>query len=321
MDSLKKTVAGMSIPELLIGIEDGDDAAVYKMTDQKAIILTTDFFTPVVDDPYLYGAIAAANSMSDVFAMGGEVLVALNVAGFPETISEDVVSEIFRGGAEKVREAGGVIAGGHTIDSKEPFYGMSVCGVVHPGQILTKTAAKPGDVLFISKPLGSGIIATAFKGDQCKPEHLDAAIESMTALNNRSARAALNTGCRAATDVTGFSLLGHAFEIAAKSNVSIEFSINAIPFLPGAEYYAEQWLFPAGTNRNEKAYDRHLTFNGQVSQEKRMLLLTPETSGGLLIAVPEKMVDVFKRNCRFQKQAVYGIGTVLEGVPQIIVTV
>ncbi len=304
-----------------MGLDTADDAAVFKIDDEKAIIFTTDFLTPVVDDPYLYGAIAAANSMSDVFAMGGKVLLTLNIAGFPENLPEDMISEIFRGGADKVKEAGGVVAGGHTIDTKEPFYGMAVCGVVHPEKLLMKSAMKPGDILVLTKPLGTGIITTAFKGDQCDPKHLDAAVVSMAELNNQSSLAALHVGCKAATDVTGFSLLGHACEMAVSSKVALELSYKHIPFLPGAETYAEQWLFPGGTARNEQAFSKYVSFDQSTSLEKQRLLYTAETSGGLLIAIPKSMVDEFERFCREIGQTYYKIGSVVQGNPQVFVTV
>lgn len=321
MGPLRKVFSQIDCPGLLVGLDDADDAAVYKISDQKAIILTTDFLTPVVDDPFMYGAIAAANSMSDVFAMGGEVLLTLNVAGFPEDLPESIIMEIFRGGAEKTKEAGGIIAGGHTIDTKEPFYGMAVCGVVHPDKLLTISSLQAGDLLVLTKPLGTGIITTAFKGDQCDPKHLDAAVVSMAELNNRSSQAAIKANCKAATDITGFSLLGHACEMSISSNIALELSLKNIPFLPGAEKYAEQWLFPGGTARNEKAFSNYISFDQSVAPEIQRLLFTAETSGGLLIAVPQHAIENFERYCREVGQAGFRIGTVVPGEPGVFVDV
>ena len=277
-------------PDLLVGLEISDDAAVYKINDKEAIIQTLDFFTPVVDDPYEYGAIAAANSMSDVYAMGGEVTLALNICGFPCGLDPEILTEILRGGAEKVREAGGIIAGGHTIDAKEPLYGMSVLGRVHPDKIFTKAAARPGDALILTKPIGVGIITTAAKGEAAAPAHIAGAIASMKKLNRDASRIFQKLNVRACTDITGFALLGHATEMAEKSGVGLNFSMNAIPFLDGAKEYANQWLFPGGADRNMKCYENRVEFTSDISEEMRRLLFTPETSGGLLAAVPNEKI-------------------------------
>ena len=281
-------------PDLLVGLEISDDAAVYKISDDVAIIQTLDFFTPVVDDPYEYGAIAAANSMSDVYAMGGEVTLALNICGFPCSLEPEILTEILRGGAEKVREAGGIIAGGHTIDVKEPLYGLSVLGRAHPDKIFTKAAARPGDALILTKPLGVGVITTAAKGEAAEQAHIDGAISSMKKLNREASQILQNIGARAATDITGFALLGHASEMAEKSGVELRFSLNAIPFLDGAKEYASQWLFPGGAGRNQKCYENRVGFASDIPEEMRQLLFTPETSGGLLAAVPADKIAAAK---------------------------
>lgn len=278
-------------PSLLVGLEISDDAAVYRINGDVAIIQTLDFFTPVVDDPYDYGAIAAANAMSDVYAMGGEVVLALNICGFPPDLSLDIVSEILRGGAEKVAEAGGVLAGGHTLDDKEPKYGLSVMGLIHPDRILTKAGARPGDALVLTKPLGVGIITTAFKGDMADLTHMAAAVESMTQLNRTASRLIQQVGVRGCTDITGFALLGHSYEMAEKSDVRLCFCVSDLPFLDGALEYADQWLFPAGTCNNERAYEHVVRFAAGVSEEMQQLLYTPETSGGLLVAVPPAKLE------------------------------
>ncbi len=280
-------------PDLLVGLDVSDDAAVYRINETAAVILTTDFFTPVVDDPYDYGAIAAANAMSDVYAMGGEVVLALNICGFPPDLPPDVISEILRGGAEKLKEGGGVLAGGHTVDDKEPKYGMAVLGMVHPDKVMTKANARPGDVLILTKPLGVGIITTAYKGGQTRPEHMSAAVETMQKLNREAAQILRDVGVRAVTDITGFAILGHSSEIAEKSGVQLVLDSARLPFLDGAREYADMWLFPGGSCNNQKCYQDHVRFSPGIEEELQMLMFTPETSGGLLAAVdPERMDDL-----------------------------
>jgi selenide,water dikinase len=301
-------------PDLLVGLEKADDAAVYRLTPELAVIHTLDFFTPIVDDPYQYGAIAAANALSDVYAMGGEVLLALNICAFPADMDPDIISEILRGGAEKVREAGAALAGGHTVDDKEPKYGLSVLGVVHPDRVLTKGGARPGDVLVLTKPLGTGIVTTAFKGGVAEPEHIAAATASMAALNRTAAQLAGRVGVRGATDITGFSLLGHASEMAALSGVGLRFRLADLPFLPGAREYAEQWLFPAGANRNQEHFGCGVTFAEAIGDELRLLLFTPETSGGLLLAVPPDRLAELRALAAEAGQALWVVGEVVEGL-------
>ncbi len=319
MKPLKDIFGASECPEMLIGMDAADDAAVYQISEDKALVFTTDFFTPIVDDPRSFGAIAAANSMSDIFAMGGEVLLALNIAGFPDILSESEMSDILKGGAETVRLAGGIIAGGHTINSKEPFYGLAVCGTVHPGKMLVKTGAVPGDTIVLTKPLGSGIVATALKGGVCQKDDLDAAVSSMMNLNRNAALAASESNAHAATDVTGFSLIGHALELASCSKVTLVLDYNKIPFLPGAKDYAAQWLFPAGATRNEKAFSKHVVFSENMSKENEMLLFTPETSGGLLIAIPDQCMEAFKTYCNRFNQMYSVIGHVEQGVSKIVI--
>jgi len=300
-------------PNLLVGLDPGDDAAVYRISDEVAVIQTLDFFPPVVDDPYDYGAIAAANAMSDVYAMGGEVVLALNICGFPPDLDPAIVAEILRGGAEKVAEAGAVLAGGHTLDDKEPKYGLAVMGIVHPDRVLTKAGAKPGDILVLTKPLGVGIITTALKGDMADPSHVAAAVESMKRLNRKAAQLMQRVGVNACTDITGFSLLGHSQEMAALSGVRIRFRLGKLPFLEGAKGYARDWLFPGGTCRNQRHYGPSVRFAPDIEEEMRMLLFTPETSGGLLIAVPaakaEQLVALFEA----ESQECWVVGEVMEG--------
>ena len=291
--------------DLLVGLARSDDAAVYRITDEIAIVSTVDFFPPIVDDPYLYGAIAAANSMSDVYAMGGQVLFALNVAGFPREMPKNVIAAVFKGGAEKVLEAGGVVAGGHTVVDAEPKYGLAVTGKVHPKRILIKGGLRPGHRLFLSKPLGTGVIATAAKDDACEPAVLEGAVQSMLRLNRAAAEVARDAAVRGATDITGFGLLGHAAEMVDASGAGIALRLGDIPVLPGALALAEKGTFSGGMKRNRAHLEHTLGARGRLSLGPSVgaayagLLFESETSGGLLFGVaPEdtRMVhDGFKR--------------------------
>lgn len=283
-------------PDLIIGLNQPDDAAVYRLDDQLALVVTTDFFPPVVDDPYDYGAIAAANAMSDVFAMGGRVLFALNIAAFPASLPAEVLSEIMRGGAEKVREAGAAIAGGHTIKDDEPKYGLVVIGLVDPGRVRSKAGAQPGDALVLSKPLGAGVVTTALKKGKAEPDHVAAAVASMTRLNRAAAEAANRADAHAVTDITGYGLLGHCHELAELSRVDLEIDLRMIRWLPGAEEYAAAWIFPGGMADNRLYYEQWVDFDPGIPEEKRALLFDPETSGGLLIAVAPERVDALMRD-------------------------
>jgi selenide,water dikinase len=300
-------------PNLMIGLDKADDATVYRISDELAVILTVDFFTPVVDDPYAYGAIAAANAMSDIYAMGGQVVLALNIAAFPAELPAEIIREILRGGAEKVREAGGVIAGGHTIDDDEPKYGLAVMGTVSPERVSSKGGAEVGDVLVLTKPLGVGIITTVFKSDVAEPAHVEVATEWMMKLNKGAAEAMQGGTFHAATDITGFSLLGHGYEMASLSWARLRLRLDDIPFHPGAADYAAEWLFPGGANRNQDAFGPHVDFAPRISEEMQMLLFTPETSGGLLIAVPPS--EAPRLLCRLEERGESGwiVGDVVEG--------
>jgi selenide,water dikinase len=300
-------------PNLLVGLEVSDDAAVYRVSADLAVIQTLDLITPIVDDPYTYGAIAATNAMSDVYAMGGEVVLALNIACFPSQLPPDTITEIFRGAGEQVRAAAGVVAGGHTIDDPEPKFGMSVMGVVHPDHITTKGGARPGDVLLLTKPVGVGIITTAAKGDAAAPEHLQAAIASMLQLNRIGARLASQFDLKAMTDITGFSLLGHACEMANHSKVGLRIHAELVPLLPGALGYAESWLFPGGSKRNADHFGQWVQASPHVSNELLMLSYTPETSGGLLVAVPQPRLRGVEEFLHAARQPYWRIGEVLTG--------
>lgn len=302
-----------AFPNLLIGLGQPDDAAVYRLSDEHAIVQTVDFFTPIVDDPYAYGAIAAANALSDIYAMGGEVLFALNIAALPEDLPDDMVSAIFRGGADKVAEAGAAIAGGHTVKDREPKYGLCVTGVVHPSQVMAKGGARPGDALVLTKPLGVGVVTTAVKRDLADPAHVDAAIASMSRLNRNAARVARRFNARGGTDITGFGLLGHALEMANGAGVQFRFRWEALPFLPGALEYGQEWIFPGGAATNEATYRAAVQFDSAIADWQRMLIFDPETSGGLLIAVEPDRVDALVAELRAGGDEAHVIGEVVAG--------
>lgn len=300
-------------PDLLVGLAVSDDAAVYRLNDAQALILTTDFFPPVVDDAFTYGAIAAANSMSDVYAMGGEVLLAINVAGFPSGLAADLVAEVFRGGAEKVAEAGGIIAGGHTIADDEPKYGLAVTGLVHPDRVITKGGAQVGDRLMLTKPIGSGVITTAGRAQAADAAHMAECVRWMATLNREAARAMQAIGVHAATDVTGFGLLGHALEMAQASNVTFHVSVATVPLMSGALSYAEAGQLPGGAHRNWNWLRPHVQVDADVSQVHLSLLYDPQTSGGLLMAVaPDRHAEMVAELARRGVPA-YTVGEVIAG--------
>lgn len=300
-------------PNLIVGLKSGDDAAVYRINDQLAVIQTVDFFTPIVDDPYTYGAIAAANSMSDVYAMGGEVILALNLAALPEDLPREMMTDIFRGGADKVAEAGGVIAGGHTITDDEPKYGLAVMGFVHPDKVVTKKGARPGDLLLLTKPLGGGIVVTAARADRAEPAHLQEAIEAMLRLNRRASQLMQEVGVNAATDITGFALLGHALEMAQSSRVQLRFVAADIPIFSGALEYARQKLVTGGAGHNRRYTESKVQFGPAVSAEMDEVLHDPQTSGGLLISLPRSRAEQLTALLTANHQPCWLVGEVLEG--------
>jgi selenide,water dikinase len=300
---------------LLVGLEKADDAAVYQLNADQAIVTTTDFFPPVVDDPYDFGAIAAANALSDIYAMGGEVLFAINLVAFPDNLGSDVLREILRGGAEKVAEAGAVVVGGHSVNDKEPKYGMAVTGIIHPDKIKTKGAARPGEKILLTKPLGVGVITTALKREQAVKEDVAAAVASMKQLNKKGANAAQIAGASAVTDVTGFGLLGHAREMAYQANVDLRFQLQDLPWLPGAIAYGKQDQFPGGTGNNMFFFDEYVSFGSSVDDLMQKMLFTPETSGGLLVSLPAENVPDFIAAC----PGTYLIGDVKDGSGRVIV--
>lgn len=279
----------------MVGLSSPDDAAVWRLSDEQAIVITTDFFTPVVDTPYEYGAIAAANSLSDVYAMGGKPFLALNIAALPDDLPAEISSEILRGGAEKAHEAGVVIAGGHTVKDKEPKYGLVAVGFVHPQKIIGKGGLKAGDVLILTKPLGAGVTTTAIKQEKAEETHVREVIEWMSRLNREAGQLAQEFDTRGGTDVTGFGLLGHAAEMAEASGVSLHFDLAKIPFLSGARGYAERGIFPGGAFDNKRHFEKDVTFAG-LEEAAQMLLFDPQTSGGLLFgAARENLTALMKR--------------------------
>ena len=312
MRPLSEKFQTKDFPALLVGLGAPDDAAVYRINDTTAIIQTVDFFPPVVDDAYSFGAITAANAMSDVYAMGGEVLLALNIAAWRDDLPLEVLSEIFRGAADKVAQAGAAIAGGHTVIDQEPKFGLSVTGVVHPDHIITKAGARAGDVLMLTKPLGTGLITTAGKNGVVSEAHLQNAIAWMSRLNRDAAQAMQEIGIRCATDITGYGLLGHAYEIAEASDVAIRFHSDALPLLDGALEYARQKQIPGGAGRNKLYLDGKVAFSEKLPDDLYEILFDPQTSGGLLIAVPAEQLDAMTRALDSRGVAHWIIGEVVE---------
>lgn len=300
-------------PQLLAGLSAPDDAAVWLLDTERALILTTDFFTPVVDTPYDYGAIAAANSLSDVYAMGGTPFLALNVAALPPDLPEDISAEIILGGAHTIRQAGAVLAGGHTVQDKEPKFGYVVAGFCHPQHVLTKGGAQPGDVLLLSKPLGTGCITTALKRSLVHPTDLSEAIGWMKRLNDKAALLARTFGATAATDITGFGLLGHASEMAQASKVALHLQFDQIPLLRGAHRYAEDWIFPGGSSDNRMNFGEWVTFAPQIDEAHQMLLFDAQTSGGLLFSLPPENLPALRQRAAALGQPVWQIGRVTPG--------
>jgi selenide, water dikinase len=309
-------LARQTHPDLLVGLGKSDDAAVYRVSEDLAIVETVDFFPPIVDDPYVYGAIAAANAMSDVYAMGGQVLFALNVAGFPRELPKEIIAAIFRGGADKVGEAGGVIAGGHTVVDAEPKYGLCVTGRVHPNRILVKGGLRPGQKLFLSKALGTGVIATAAKNGTAPAEVLEGAVQSMLRLNRGAAEVAVEAGATGATDITGFGLLGHAGEMVDASGTGIALRADALPLLPGALALAEAGQWSGGMKRNRRHIEARFGARGQLAIDALLgpalvgLLFESETSGGLLFGVSPERAAAVHEGFRRRGEGCWEIGEV-----------
>ncbi len=276
-----------SHPNLIVGTDACDDAGVYRLNDETAIIQTVDFFTPIVDDPYRFGQITAANALSDVYAMGGKPLLAMNIVAFPlGDMDKSVLSDILRGGLEKITEAGALLVGGHSIEDKELKYGLAVTGLVHPDKVLLNSGAQSGDELLLTKPLGTGILSTAIKGGLAGEELEKVITEQMITLNKIAGEAMADFSINACTDITGFGLIGHLYEMAHAAQVAISVNSSAVPLLAETQHYAEMGIIPEGAYKNKKFYEKWVTNNLTKGDPLEMVLYDPQTSGGLLIAAP-----------------------------------
>ena len=298
-----------------MGLTAADDAAVYRLNPQQAIITTTDFFPPVVDDAYDFGAIAAANALSDIYAMGGQVLFAINLVAFPDHLGPEILREILRGGAEKVREAGAVVVGGHSVNDKEPKYGLAVTGIIDPQKVLLKGGARPGDILVLTKPLGVGVITTALKRQMAAENHVETAVANMKTLNKQAAEAAQLCKANGMTDITGFGLLGHAHEMASQAGLNFQFYLDQLPWLPGALEYGAAGAFPGGMGNNMRFFESHVTFAPDTPVLIQDMLYTPETSGGLLVSLSPQQVEKYQQECA----TAVVVGDVLPGNGHIFV--
>ena len=298
-------------PNLLVGFDKSDDASVYRVSEDLALVQTVDFFPPIADDPYLYGQIAATNALSDVYAMGGEPKTALNIMCVPENMPKEVVHEILRGGYDKVYEAGAIITGGHSIYDDEPKYGLAVTGFVDPRKILTNAAAQPGDVLLLTKPIGIGILTSAMKAELCDEETKCAAYQLMSTLNKTARDVMLQYRVHSCTDVTGFGLLGHSYEMAQGSDVEMTLDTKAVDFIPQALAFARMGILPAGMYRN-RTYAEQAVDGGTVELAVQDMLYDPQTSGGLLIAVDPADADALFADLRGKVPSAQRIGTVSE---------
>jgi len=292
---------------LLVGLDTSDDAAVYKLNDETALIQTLDFFTPIVDDPYQFGQIAAANALSDVYAMGGVPLIALNIVAFPNCLPIEVLGEILRGGAEKVKEAGALLVGGHSIEDNEPKYGLSVTGTVHPDKVLANSTAKPGDVLILTKPVGLGILNTCIKEELLDQSLVDEAIRVMATLNKVAAELMIEVGANACTDITGFGLIGHALEMAEGSKVTIEIDSRFVPVMEGAIENARMGLVPAGTYKNKDYAGKRVWMDPSISEVIVDVLYDPQTSGGLLISLEPERAQILEALYRENLETAFAI--------------
>ena len=286
-------------PRVIRGLESLDDAGVYKLSDKLAIIQTVDFFTPIVDDPYAFGQIAATNALSDVYTMGGKPLTAMNIVCFPtQSLDISVLRDILRGGLDKMTEAGVVLVGGHSIDDTELKYGLSVTGSVHPKRLVTNSGAKARDKIILTKPLGTGIISTAIKGEMAAEETIAKIIKCMSTLNDKASELMQEVGVHACTDITGFGLIGHSVQVAQNSQVGINFNIAAIPTFPEATEFAQRGLCPGGLHRNREFYSTAVSISDEVPAPVRDVLFDPQTSGGLLICLEPNKTELLLNKLR-----------------------
>lgn len=307
------------VPELLVGNETSDDAGVYQLTDSIALIQTVDYFTPIVDDPYTFGQIAAANALSDVYAMGGEPKTVLNIVGYPiKKLGADMLADILRGAADKVKEAGALTVGGHSVDDQEPKFGLSVTGIVHPNKFWKNIGAKPGDVLVLTKPIGVGILTTGIKRSAVTPEQEQLVTETMAMLNKTAAETLTAYQPHSVTDVTGFGLLGHGSEMARGSNVSFEISFSQVPILEGAVGLAKDGVVPGGSKSNQKWLENDVVYE-DILPEEQLVLCDAITSGGLLISIPAEDAEPYVQALRSKGLAHASIiGRVLEKQDKLI---
>jgi selenide,water dikinase len=312
LQELVTSIAPHSNPDLLIGLAPSDDAAVYRLDDERALVFTLDFFPPIVDDPATFGAIAAANALNDVFAMGGRPLVALSIAAFPESLPRDAVSAILTAAAAKVMEAGGLLAGGHTLREEEPKYGLAVVGTVSPDAIWTKAGAQPGDVLYLTKPLGTGLLVHGQKEGRTDPAHLAEATRWMQVLNAGAADALRGFAPNAVTDVTGFGLLGHAYELAERSGVAVELDASALPALAGALELAAAGVRTGGDSRNRDFAGAFVTVDGATDGQVA-LAFDPQTAGGLLVSLPEERAAALEQAAGARDVFLARIGSIAAG--------
>lgn len=311
LSEILKKIPVIKSPEVLVGLEIPDDAGVYRLNEETALIQTVDFFTPVVDDPYLFGQIAAANALSDIYAMGGRPLTAMNIVCFPTSCLDiRVLGEILAGGAEMVRRSGAVILGGHTVEDPEPKYGLSVTGICHPDRIITNQGARPGDLLVLTKPLGTGVLITAVKGGVISDSDARPAYDAMARLNKTASECMQEQGVRGATDITGFGFLGHAYEMAIGSQCTFEVWANQMPWLPQARDMAAMGLIPAGAYVNQSYLKGKVEFFGVVKDDQIDLLSDPQTSGGLLIAISEHKAQGLLNGLRSRGEEGWVVGSV-----------
>jgi selenide,water dikinase len=298
-------------PNLLVGLENPDDAGVYQLTDDIAIVQTVDFFTPIVDDPFTFGQIAAANSLSDIYAMGARPVTAMNIVAFPVTKFDiSVLKDVLRGGLEKLQEADVVLVGGHSIEDHELKYGLSVTGIIHPQQVLAKQGAQAGDVLILTTPLGTGIISTALKGGAASAAAVDTMVANMATLNRRAAELIQDAGVHACTDITGFGLVGHGYEMAKAGDCAFVINSAAVPVIPEALEYAGMGLVPGGCQANRKFYEPHVEYRAPLTDELRDILHDPQTSGGLFFAVAADRRDALLKKFEKEHVAAFEIGRV-----------
>lgn len=297
---------------LIVGLDTSDDAAIYKINEEMALIQTLDFFTPIVDNPYEFGQIAAANSLSDVYAMGGEPKLAMNIVCFPNCLSPDVLVQILKGGHDKVAEAGALLVGGHTVEDDEPKYGLSVAGFVSPKKVLTNDNAKPGDLLVLTKPLGTGIINTAIKGGLADKDSYKKAVKTMSTLNKYAKEAIDKVKVNSVTDITGFGLLGHSLEMAEGSSVTIKIDYKSVPIIQNALEYAQMGLVPAGSYSNRQYIGDKVKFVISIPDDIKDVLYDPQTSGGLLISIPKDNVELLLKELKNTPTEYGVIGEVVE---------